>query len=425
VTHAFGSIAGKHATNEPKTSVICGVTAHGGIGVVRAYGYAEDENETMKTMQARGRAKQWAAGLGLGLSAWVSACQGQIGSTLLPKADETSDVGAGGGMPSTASGFDPSTSGAGGGFEQCQGIENEATKIPVSMFIQVDKSGSMNDNGKWSNTKAAFKAFFNDPEAQQGLNVALRFWPDAGCDPFTCNMDQCAKPQVELGPLSDPNQVQALVSLFNSKSPNGPTPMSAALAGATKWAVNQQTMGEGKEKVVVVLVTDGEPNGCDNNINNIAAIAESAYQKKEILTFAVGLQGSQEFQMNTIAKGGHTDKGFFIGNGNAQADLLAALKKIQNSVVACTYAMPESPDPNQTIDASQVNVNYDAGDGSKAETIYQVDDASKCGATDTTWYYDDPQNPSAILLCPGTCDKIQANEKAKIKVVLGCATQAN
>ena len=40
---------------------------------------------------------------------------------------------------------------------------------------------------------------------------------------------------------------------------------------------------------------------------------------------------------------GHTDKGFLIGNGNAEADLLAALKKIQDSVVACTYACDARP----------------------------------------------------------------------------------
>ncbi len=356
-------------------------------------------------------------------------CNGTIGTTLHPEKVDASGTqgagGAGGGTPSTATGFDPGTTGAGGDFQQCEGIENEATKIPVSMFLQVDKSGSMNENNKWNNAKSAFVQFFNDPAAQQGLNVALRFWPDAGCEPNSCNVNACATPQVPLGPLSAASQVQSLTNLFNSKSPGGLTPMSAALAGATAWAVDEQTKSESASKVVVVLVTDGEPTACDVNINHIAAIAEGAFQKKEILTFAVGLQGSQESQMNTIAKGGHTGQGFFIGNGNAQAELLAALKKIQNSVVACTYAMPESSDPNQTIDPTQVNIAYDAGDGTKPVTISQVADPSQCGANAQAWYYDDPKAPAAILLCPSTCASVQANEKAKIKILLGCATQAN
>ena len=359
-----------------------------------------------------------------------------LASTALGLACSTGSIGApltlGDGMgdggsasiSSTAASFDPGTSGAGGdGFEECQGIENEATKIPVSMFLQIDKSGSMQDNNKWGNAKAAFKQFFNDPAAQQGLNVAMRFWPDDGCDQG-CNVNACSQPQVALGPLADPTHVQQLSNVFDSKFPNGLTPMSAALAGATTWAMNQQTMGEGKEKVVVVLLTDGEPTACDVNINNIANIAENAFQQKEILTFAVGLQGSNVGQMDMIAKAGHTDQAYFIGNGNAQADLLAALKKIQDSVVACTYAMPESPDPNQSIDPNQVNITYSPGSGGDGEKLIQVSDESKCGQTDGTWFYDDPLNPQAIVLCPGTCDKLQQDEKAKVKVVLGCATQA-
>jgi hypothetical protein len=359
----------------------------------------------------------------LGCSALAVACTGSIGAPLTLGVDE----GNGGSavVSSTAASFDPGTTGAGGdGFEQCQGLENEATKIPVSMFLQIDKSGSMQDNNKWGNAKAAFTQFFNDPAAQQGLNVAMRFWPDNGCEPFSCSTDVCSQPQVQLGPLSDPNHVQQLVNVFNSKGPNGLTPMSAALAGATKWAMDQQSMGEGKEKVVVVFLTDGEPTACDQNINNIANIAENAFQKKEILTFAVGLQGSNMAQMDMIAKGGHTDKAYFIGNGNAQADLLAALKKIQDSVVACTYAMPESPDPNQTIDPNQVNITYTPGAGGDGQTLIQVSDESKCGPTDGTWHYDDPTNPQAIILCPGTCEKLQQDEKAKVKVILGCETQA-
>jgi hypothetical protein len=229
---------------------------------------------------------------------------------------------------------------------------------------------------------------------------------------------------VPLGPLSDPNHVQALTQSFNSKQPVGLTPMYAALGGATKWAMEQQTLGEGKGKVVVVLLTDGVPTACDQNINNIAQLADDAFQKKQILTFAVGLEGSNPNQMNVIAQGGHTDKAFFIGNGNAQADLLAALKKIQGSVLSCSYAMPESPDPNQSIDPNQVNIDFTPGDGSAKVTLDQVGDASKCSSNGTDWYYDDPASPQAILLCPETCNKVQVDDKAKIKVVLGCATQA-
>src|SRR6185503_12669824 len=77
------------------------------------------------------------------------------------------------------------TGGAGGGaeepqwrddFEACAVVHDEATLLPVNMFLSVDKSGSMADNGKWDAATAAFTSFFNDPSASS-LRVALRLWP--------------------------------------------------------------------------------------------------------------------------------------------------------------------------------------------------------------------------------------------------------
>ena len=36
------------------------------------------------------------------------------------------------------------------------------------------------------------------------------------------------------------------------------------------------------------------------------------------------------------------------------------------------------------------------------------------------WYYDNPQKPSSIQLCPGTCDTVSADPTGKVKVVFGC-----
>ena len=323
-----------------------------------------------------------------------------------------------------AGGFNPTGGSTGsGGFEECAQASEEATLVPVNMFIAVDKSGSMDDDNKWSNAEAAFVAFFQDPAADS-LRVALRFWPDSGCDDDSCSTDTCSQPQVDIGPLSDPAHEQALISAFGSKSPDGLTPMSAALAGACKWAKEYQTAKEGTEKVVVVLVTDGEPTACEEDINSIAAYASEAYASAEVLTFAVGLQGSNESQMDVIAQAGNTQQGFFIGNGNAQADLLAALKAIQQTTVACSFAMPESPDPNAALDPEQVNVTYAGSGGGDAQVIKQVGSQAECGA-DGGWYYDDPTDPAIIELCESTCDAVQADDGAKIQIVLGCATQVH
>ncbi len=353
----------------------------------------------------------------------VTACAPQAGTL----EDGLAAAGAGGGQQgantSLGDGFDPSTGSGGGGggidkASQCAGTSEEPHPIPVNMFVTVDKSGSMKDNDKLKKARNAFTSFFSDPSASS-LNVALRFWPASGCDSNSCNVDACASPQVALGPLSDPNHVEALVQKFQAESPNGPTPMSAALGGAIQWGEQYLASKNGTEKVVVVLLTDGAPNGCDENIGHIAKIADEGYQSSKIVTFAVGFPGSLESQMNEIATAGHSDKAFLISN-NAEAELLAALKQIQQSQLACTYEFPKGSDPAKKPDPNKVNVSYTPG-GKAPSTLGQVANEAACGPNGG-WYYDNPGVPTSINLCPSTCTAVQADEKGKVEIVLGCST---
>jgi hypothetical protein len=315
--------------------------------------------------------------------------------------------------------------GGGPGFEACATASEAASTLPLNMYIAIDRSGSMANDNKWGNAKAAFESFFQDPlntDPEAKISVALRFWPDGQCSELTCSINACSQPEVALGPLSDPNQVNNLVSLYNTKSPNGNTPMWAALGGAAKWGVENAQLGEGGTATVIVFVTDGEPNGCDENINNIAQHAAAAYATAGVPTFAVGLAGSNESQMQTIATAGNTGAPFLIGNGNAQADLAAALKAIQTTTLACVFAMPEAQglDP---IDPELVNLTYTPS-GAAEITIGKVDGAGQCDAAGGWgWFYDDPVKPNVIQLCPALCEKVQGDPDGKIQIVLGCETK--
>jgi hypothetical protein len=358
----------------------------------------------------------WALAVVLAVGTGCAAAGSDDGQTSSADDDDTGS-GSGSGQGGDGSGITGGTGagdGAGGGFEHCAQAILEATLVPVNMLIAVDKSGSMLDGDKWGSAEAAFIAFFQAPEADP-LRVGLRFWPDTGCDELSCNIAACSQPLVDVGPLSDPAHEQALVNAFASRSPFGLTPMSAALAGATTWAIDYQAMKEGTEKVVVVLVTDGEPTACELSIQAIAKYAADAYAQAGILTFAVGLQGSNESQMHEIAKAGETTQGFFIGSGNAEVELLAALKAIQESTVACSFAMPAPADDDTPIDPGKVNVTFDA------QPVKQVSGESACA--DGGWYYNDPAAPTIIELCDSTCGAIQGEEGAKIEIVLGCTTQ--
>ncbi len=341
-------------------------------------------------------------------SGGTSQTQGSTGTATGTGADDTID-------PTTTSGGD-------GGLDPdaaCATSSEEAVLVPLNMFITVDKSGSMSDSGKWDNAKAAFTSFFQDPSAAS-LRVALRFWPDEGCDGSSCDINVCAQPQVGLGPLSDPNQVSALVNLFNAKTPNGGTPTQAALGGAAKFAKDYSAQVGGTEKIVVILVTDGEPTECDTTTSVIASYAQDAWDNYQIATFAVGLAGSNEGVMNTIAAAGGTMNGIFIGNGNAQQDLLNALLAIQKTSLACEFAMPQG-DPGTTVDPTKVNVNYTPS-GGMTQTLNQVDNLAACTSAGG-WYYDNNDKPTKITLCPDTCTAVQSDDQGKIEILLGCDTQ--
>ena len=299
---------------------------------------------------------------------------------------------------------------------------------PVNMLIMFDRSGSMNDDDKWPQAAAALTAFFQ-ADASTALRVALRFFPDdlpvAGCQDSDCSAAACSEPLVALGELTaDPapadTQEAALVSAVETSFPDardtGGTPLYAALEGAEQWAVPVQA-SHPDENTVVVLVTDGSPNGCNESISDIAQLAADALASNGVLTYAVGIEGSNPQDMDEIAQAGGTGAGIFIGAGNAEAELLAALDSIRGRSLSCDFPMPQAT-MDRTIDPTLINVNYTPG-GSATELIGQTtSDACATGG----WYYDDATAPTRIFLCPNTCARVQADRNASLQIVIGCRT---
>jgi hypothetical protein len=300
----------------------------------------------------------------------------------------------------------------------CSGASSEAQITKVNMFVSVDKSGSMNDATRWAPAMAALKAFFQDTKSA-GLGVALRFWPDnipSDCSSPSCNVTNCSQPAVALGTLtaaSAPTDTQEslLVASINAHSPGGVTPMSAALGGATQWAKNYQTANP-NEKTVVVFITDGEPNGCDENTNNIAALAGDAFTTSGVQTFVIGIAGVQQSTIDKIATEGGGKSFFIQPNTDTKTQLLAAMQEIRGTSASCSFDLPNAG----LFDPNQASVLYTPSSGS-AVTFGKVQDAASCG---NGWYYDSNLNPTKVTLCPTQCAQVQADTGAKIEVKLGC-----
>jgi hypothetical protein len=300
-----------------------------------------------------------------------------------------------------------------------------------------DRSGSMRQaatmggSSRWELTSSALKAFFASPDAA-GLKLALRFFPhdepSPGCNDTACDASACTTPLVPLASLTkDPApadaQEQALIDATNKSGPGqgsgGGTPTSAALGGALDWAKAQHQLTP-TETSVVVLVTDGQPHGCDEDIGDISKLASDAYASDGVRTYAIGLTGSQEADMDQIAMAGGTTKGIFVSDGaNTQQDLLDALAAIRGQVLDCDFPLPTAK-PGTNVDPSLVNVNVTTGAGVKT-TLPQVADQASCTTTQG-WYYDNPTAPTRIALCKSSCDAVTADAMASLEVLLGCST---
>ncbi len=321
---------------------------------------------------------------------------------------------------------DEQTSNGPGNGEGCAASQARGALTPVTMYVMLDNSLSMDQQQKWDNATRAVNAFFQD-SATGGLKIALRFFdnPDSGggCNEQACTNDtvaSCGQPEVPLGELSDQagdSQETALVDAVNRHNPDvAGTPLFAALTGATEWAVSQQAATP-NEQVVVLFVTDGEPrqqDSCPRDATSIAQVAANAYTEG-VLTYAIGLEGSNEQLMNSIASAGGTGRGIFVGSQNAESDLLAALNQIRGEAVSCDIQLPSSADS----DPSEAMVKVTLSSGEMA--LSRVNGSSDC-TNSGGWYFNDNQDPTRILLCDSTCDSVTNDSAPSIAIELGCLT---
>jgi len=304
-------------------------------------------------------------------------------------------------------------------FDACATASHEAEPKPLNLYIMFDKSGSML-GPKWAAASDAMERFFMDPQSQ-GLQIALRFFPEDGCDPG-CNVNACAQPQVDLGALTElsaptDTHEQTLLDAVARATPGGGTPLSAALDGALRFAKNVRD-DKPEEASAVVLVTDGEPSDCQESPAYFESSARDALNSHEVLTFAIGLEGSDASLVDAIAQAGGTESGIVIGAGALADQLLQAFTDIRERTVSCNYDLPEVAG-GENIDPARVNVLIQPSGASGPEALPQVNGPEACTATGG-WYYDDNLDPKDILFCPSTCTAVQGDAGAKVELLFGC-----
>lgn len=343
------------------------------------------------------------------------------------------------------------STGTGGG---CAGTSIKAQKAQLDLMIMLDQSGSMSEDGgngktKWVAVTDALKSFVDLPQAA-GLGVGINYFglssggscpsscmtsadcgacgPCVGAVPMfnfpgicaasdSCNWSDYAGAEVEIAEL--PGAAGAIKSSIGMHSPSTGTPTHPALQGAINHAKGWANAHPG-HVTVVVLATDGVPSGCNEDIGAIADIAELGFTvNPSIRTFVIGV-GSSLSSLNAIAAAGGTTEAFIVDTAsNTTQQFLDALNVIQGIVLPCSYGIPVPPVGEP--DFKSVNVNYTPGGGTKGVIPFVANEAA-CPASGNAWYYDDPANPTQILLCPSTCQTVSGDTQGTVDIVLGCAT---
>ncbi len=355
-------------------------------------------------------------------------------------------------------------------FDVCEAEESSATPPGLDIYMLLDHSGSMaqdpegqNADGvpdgsslgdcpidlegspvidsRWCLATNALSKFFTSP-SDRDLRVALQFMTPAEnfdvCGPVADNPH--ATPLVGLSRLPV-DAGHALVQVLEDDFPRlGTTEgvtafefgtrIEGALNGIVRFTEQNR---ESARTTIGVLITDGDPNQCqDDDLQALGSIAGDHYQATGIPIFIIGMTGATAESLEIVARDGgapeHEDfcdashdtcHYWSVGDGEPEAFSEAFRTIQQAAVIPCEYTLPE-PGGGKSLNPELVQVKY-ASTGDEPEEIVKVASADSCDGDLSGWFYDDPDNPSRILLCPSTCELVnESTAGGTLSLAYGC-----
>lgn len=322
------------------------------------------------------------------------------------------------------------------GFE----LEQETVGGPLDIYFIFDRTASMGEDCDYEpggsppvESKACFATYALpdylvsvEPSVDTRLAYQVMSYDD-GCDgtPY-------ATPMVDLTQLPLPVDHEIVAAISNETFEGGSgTQIEGALIGISQFTEDARTPGR---EMIGVLMTDGDPNGCNEDIDYLAGLISDHLASTGIRTFIIGMDGATESNLEQLAiAGGAEPHDDFCGSltspchywnvGDGSGDAIAsALTAIagQAAPFPCEYALSDiQPPDGSTLDLSTLNVQL-TQDGAST-VIANVAAEEDCPADEPAWYYDDIAAPTALLLCENACDLVTAAEEgATMNIVGGC-----
>ncbi len=94
---------------------------------------------------------------------------------------------------------------------------------------------------------------------------------------------------------------------------------------------------------------------------------------------------------------------------------------ITSSELSCEWEIPDPPE-GETLHPNLVNVEF-LHDGDTSDMIGHIGSVDDCVNAPNAWYYDDPDDPTMIYVCPQTCEWFQSVDDARLIIHFGCETE--
>lgn len=199
-------------------------------------------------------------------------------------------------------------------------------QAPGLLIVQ-DQSGSM-AGPKWTAAVDGINAFLASSEAS-GLQAGIGFFPSSSFA-VECQVSTYETPSVGIAPLSsNRSAIQAALS----RNPNGGSILSAPLEGSARY-VSTWASANPQSGAAVVVIFDGEPNGCTasgDSLDNAKTIASNALSASpSVKTFVIGIGGEvTQARLDLLSQAGGTGSAHRV---TTAAEMTNALEQIRDSL---------------------------------------------------------------------------------------------
>lgn len=322
----------------------------------------------------------------------------------------------------------------------CAGEVFEGQSVPVDIHIVFDQSGSMCacldpgagqlcvepcETTRLDAVRQAIETFMLDPNSA-GIGVGLGLFGQQPIGSTSCDAAEYGRPVVDIGAL--PDSATSVTAALDDLAPVGETPTGPALRGACEYARDYRITAP-DHQVVLLLLTDGRPEApstcqggagqCCPTLDDAVLAADECRNQIGIRTYVLGV-GPLLDNLDQIAVAGGTERAYLVQGGDVGAEVLTALNRIRGAAaIPCELALP-APPLGETLDLDTVNLEY-SGDSCQITPFSAVQSAQECGDEDG-WYYDSPDAPQRILLCPRSCERV-SGPGGNLLYSVGCDTR--